>query len=337
MSLISVRGWHQAGPAHHRRHAIAAFPVGVLLAAERRGAAVGPGERLGAVVGGVDHDGVVGDAEVVELLQELADLAVVLDHAVGIDAEPGLALRLGLEAGPDVHAGRIEPDEERLLVLVRAVDEVERGVEELLVDRLHALLGRAGRCPRSSACPMRRSADPRPASRRWSPCICSTPRGPNLQLELGVLRIVGVLRLVLGVEVIEVAEELVEAVHGRQELVAVAEMVLAELSGRVAERLEQLGERRVLVRQAFLRSRQADLQEAGAHRALAGDERGAAGGAGLLAVIVGEDRAFVGDAVDVGRAVAHHAAVVGADVPVADVVAHDDEDVRLLLLLRGRG
>jgi len=48
-----------------------------------------------------------------------------------------------------------------------------------------------------------------------------------------------VLRLVLGVEVIEVAKEHVEAVHGRQELVAVAEMVLAELSGHVAERLEQ--------------------------------------------------------------------------------------------------
>ena len=83
---------HQAGPAYHRRHAVAAFPVGVLLAAERRGAAVGPGERLGAVVGGVDHDGVVGDAEIVELLQELADLPVMLHHAVRIDAEPGLAL-----------------------------------------------------------------------------------------------------------------------------------------------------------------------------------------------------------------------------------------------------
>ena len=71
-------------------------------------------------------------------------------------------------------------------------------------------------------------------------------------------------------------------------------------------------------------------------RTLAGDERGAPGGAGLLAVVVGEDRAFVGDAVDVGRAIAHHAAVVGADVPVADVVAHDDEDVRLLLLRERR-
>ena len=85
---------HQAGPADHRRDAIAAFPIRVLLAAERRRAAVRPGESLGAVVGGVDDDRIVGDAEIVELLQKLADLPVMLDHAVRIDAEPGLALRL---------------------------------------------------------------------------------------------------------------------------------------------------------------------------------------------------------------------------------------------------
>ena len=68
----------------------------------------------------------------------------------------------------------------------------------------------------------------------------------ELFLERGILGIVGELRLLLGVQVIEVAEELVEAVHGRQVLVAIAEVVLAELAGRVAERLEQLGDGRVL-------------------------------------------------------------------------------------------
>ena len=42
-------------------------------------------------------------------------------------------------------------------------------------------------------------------------------------------RVVGVLRVLLGVQVVEVPEELVEAVHGRQELVPVPEVVLAEL------------------------------------------------------------------------------------------------------------
>ena len=133
-------GLDHAGPAHDQRHAIAALPVGVLLAAERRRAAVGPAEHLGAVVGRPDHDRVVGDAQVVQLLQELADVAVVLDHAVRADSEPGLALRLGLEVGVDVHAGRVEPDEPGLAALLLLVDELDRGGEHLLVHRLHPLL-----------------------------------------------------------------------------------------------------------------------------------------------------------------------------------------------------
>ena len=140
------------------------------------------------------------------------------------------------------------------------------------------------------------------------------------------------LRLVLSIEVIKVAEELVEAMHGRQELIAVPEMVLAELSGHIAERLEQFGECRILFGETFFRTRQPNFQKAGPHWALSGDKRSAAGRAGLLTVIVREDRTLVGETVDVGRAIAHHSAIVGADVPVADVIGHDDEDVGFLLL-----
>ena len=55
------------------------------------------------------------------------------------------------------------------------------------------------------------------------------------------------LGLVLGVQVVEIAEKLIEAVDRRQKLVAVAEMVFAELSGHVTLRLEQLGEGRVFL------------------------------------------------------------------------------------------
>ena len=157
-----------------------------------------------------------------------------------------------------------------------------------------------------------------------------TPRGPNFFLNSGSFGIVGVLRLLLGIEVVEVAEELVESVGGRQHLVAVAEVVLAELAGHVALRLEQRGDGRVFLLHALRGAGQADLGEAGADGRLPGDEGGAAGGAALLAVPVGEQRTFLGDAVDVGRLVAHHAHVVGADVELADVVTPDDEDVRLL-------
>ena len=59
---------------------------------------------------------------------------------------------------------------------------------------------------------------------------------PVLLLELGVLGVVIALRLLFGVQVVEIAEEFVEAVHGRQVLVVVAQVVLAELAGRVALR-----------------------------------------------------------------------------------------------------
>ena len=56
------------------------------------------------------------------------------------------------------------------------------------------------------------------------------------------LRIIGVRRVFHRIEVIEVAEELIEAVDGGQELVEVAEVVLAELAGGIAQRLEGRGD-----------------------------------------------------------------------------------------------
>ena len=168
---------------------------------------------------------------------------------------------------------------------------------------------------------------------------CRTPRGPNFFLNAGILRIVGQLRLFLGVEVVEVAEELVEAVHGRQIFVAVAQVVLAELAGGVAQRLEQLGDGRIFLLQSDSGARHADLGQAGADRVLAADEARAARGAALLRIVVGKGDAFFGDAVDVRRPVAHHATAEVADVPDADVVTPEDQDVWLLrghvdLLLR---
>src|SRR5262245_48954018 len=63
----------------------------------------------------------------------------MLDHAVRIDAEPCPPLGFGFEMRPDMHAGWVEPDEERFAVPMRTIDEVERRFQEFLVDRLHAL------------------------------------------------------------------------------------------------------------------------------------------------------------------------------------------------------
>src|SRR5262249_42922738 len=108
----------------------------------------------------------------------------------------------------------------------RAVDEVGRGLQKLFIDRLHALL--CNRCgilaflftPRAEA-----GIGPRRVgSGRDAPQNATRTK---LCLEGWVLGIIRVLRLILGIQMIEVAEEHVEAVHRRQELVAVAEMILA--------------------------------------------------------------------------------------------------------------
>ena len=58
-----------------------------------------------------------------------------------------------------------------------------------------------------------------------------------------LLRIIGVRRIFHRIEVIKVAEKLVEAVDGGQEFIEVAEMILAELPGGVALRFDRRSNR----------------------------------------------------------------------------------------------
>ena len=105
-----------ARPAEHRRHPVGAFPVRVLLVAERRHRGIRPRVHVRAVVGRVHDEGVVGDAEVVQRLEHRADILVVVDHGVVVRALPAArladALRLGV--GAEVHVGEVHPDEDRL-------------------------------------------------------------------------------------------------------------------------------------------------------------------------------------------------------------------------------
>ena len=143
------------------------------------------------------------------------------------------------------------------------------------------------------------------------------------------LRVAGMRGVFHRIEVIEVAEELVEAVDGRQELVEIAEVVLAELAGGVSHGLQHRRDGHCLRRNADGRTGLADSGHAGADRQLAGDELRPPRRAARLGVVVGEQRAFGGELVDVRRPPGHQAAVIGADVPHADIVAHDEDDVRL--------
>ena len=325
-----LAGLDAAGPAHHAGHAVGAFPVGVLLVAERRHGAIGPRVHVRAVVGRVHHERVVGDLEIVEHLEDLPDIPVMVDHRVVIRALelPRLAQARRLGVGAEVHVGEVHPDQGGLAGLVLALDEIDGARGDVVVDRLHALLGQRAGVDTGLLADAAEARLDRGIVLVGGLAVEHAARA-ELRAERRVLRVIRQLGLFLGIEVIEVAVELVEAVHRRQEFVAVAQMVLAELAGRIALRLQQLGDRGILLAQAQRRAGQADLGEAGAQARLAGDERGAARRAALLGIDVGEHHPFAGDAVDIGRLVAHQAARVSADVGLADVVTPDDDDVGL--------
>ena len=214
------------------------------------------------------------------------------------------------------------------LSCARLVEELERVGQDFVVHGFHALRTQLARVLDLLLADLAPARHHRRIVGRRRPRmhhVARAHRGAQL------LRVVRVARILHRVEVIEVAVELVEAVHRRQELVQVAEVVLAELAGGVAHRLQRRGDGGRLRRHADRRASLADRRQPGADRQLAGDEVGAAGRAAGFGVVVGEAHAFGRHAVEVGRAHRHHPLVVGADVGPADVVAHDHDDGAVLM------
>ena len=90
--VVDGAGLDDAGPADDLRHTVAAFPGRALLAMERRNAAVRPGKRFCPVIGRVNDDRVVRDAELFQLRKCATYCVVVLHHAVGVQANARAAL-----------------------------------------------------------------------------------------------------------------------------------------------------------------------------------------------------------------------------------------------------
>src|SRR5262245_51599660 len=92
-----------------------------------------------------------------------------------------------------------------------------------------------------------------------------------------VLEVIGMLWLVLGVEVIERSEKLLEAVRRRQVLVEVAQVILPKLASGVSHRSEQFGNGYGAGLQALLCPGQAHLEQTSPETNLPRDEAGAPG------------------------------------------------------------
>ena len=134
---------------------------------------------------------------------------------------PLLAFPFLGEVGPDVHARRGHPGEKGLVGLVGPLHEVDCRVSELVVRCLHTL-SRHGTGILNLLTTL-----------AVSPAVDNATRAKLLP-KFRILWIVVTLRFLLGIEVIEVAEEFVKAVDRRQVLVLVAKVVFAKLPARVA-------------------------------------------------------------------------------------------------------
>src|SRR5439155_16846730 len=104
-------------------------------------------------------------------------------------------------------------------------------------------------------------------------------------------------------------EELVEAVDGGQELIQIAEMVLAELSGLIALCFERGSNRAGYGRYSDLGTRLTDRGHGRADGQFAHDKVRPARRATRLGVIVGEQHALLGHLIEVRCSAGHHAAM----------------------------
>ncbi len=237
-----------------------------------------------------EHDDrVVVEPVGLEVGHDRADDVVELGHA-GFLLRPAVLrvahrLILGRQVRHHMHARRVEPEEEGLVVLLRLVEEGDRLGEDGVVDGLHQL---------GTHRPVVLDlllADLAPAGlhRRVvggrGPAVYEVPRSHHVPQVLRIVRVTGVLHRV---QMVEIPVEFVEAVHRGQELVQVAEVVLAELAGGVAHRLERGGNGHGLRRDPDGRTGLADGGHAGTDRQLTGDEVCSTGRAARLGVVVGE-------------------------------------------------
>jgi len=164
-----------------------ALPIGILLAAEPGHGPIRPRVHVRAVIGPVDNDGVIGDGEIVELLEKQADMIVVLDHTVcvfGAYREAGLLAVIDTHMGSKVHSCPVEPAEKRFVSLGLAINEIHRRSGSLVVDGFHPLLVRG---PVSSmvCLPTRPKRGSSVGSSRSAALHFMTPRGPKFARKAG--------------------------------------------------------------------------------------------------------------------------------------------------------
>ena len=171
-----------------------------------------------AVICGIHHDGVVGDAQFVEVIEQLTDHHVVTNHSVVIETLTGEAALIVSGVGEEVHPCRVVPDKEWLALVNSAGHEVERSQLELAINRLHSLTRQRARVDNVT---IRKAVN----NATWR---------EELYEQFIVVWIVRVFWLFFCVQVVEIAKEFVKAVVCGEELVFVTKVVFTKLRSDVA-------------------------------------------------------------------------------------------------------
>src|SRR5262249_11746780 len=131
------------------------------------------------------------------------------------------------QVGDNVHPGWVEPEEERLPLLSRLIEELERVGEDFFVYSLHAIWTQR-------TCVL----DPLLTDLAPARLFCGVIyiRRPTVHHVaradccLGCRWIVWMTRIFHGIQMVKITEKFIEAVNGWDELVQITEVVLAELS-----------------------------------------------------------------------------------------------------------
>jgi hypothetical protein len=110
----------------------------------------------------------------------------------------------------------------------------------------------------------------------------------------------------------------------------IAQVVLAKLTGGIAQIVQELCEGRRAGLQVRRAAGQLRRDHARAQRMHSGEEGVAPGGAALLGVVVHHDATFVCDPVNVRCFPDHQAAMIAARLHPADIIAHDEQDIGFL-------
>ena len=287
------------------------FEAGEVGAAPRATRADVGQEHLRPVVRSEDEDGVVALAQLVDGIQQAADVGIGLRQHVGEVAVAGLALEFGTGQRRIVRLGQRQIEEEGLAGLALATHEVDAAPGQFAIDQ-RALLQVVDldRLRRGALLPFHQVFRP----------------------GIGMHRLAVDERVVAPVAFVGRVRNsvpLVKALIGREATFGVAEMPFAVGGSGIAPGRQGFGDGDFPLRQAVQRRVDRHRAVAGAHRVATRHQRRAARRALRLDIEVGQTHALLRQCIDArrGRATGD-AAAVDARLAIAQVVHQHQHDIR---------